>query len=961
VPITLVTGPANAAKAEVVLDAMRRHLAHGDEPLLVVPTRADADLYTRELAGEGAVVGARVERFGGLIEQVVARGGAAGEALRGFAREAVLRALAARRGMDAGPGFLQALAELVAELETRRVTPARFAAALARVEDADAAALRELGSLYGDYRAALERLGRPDAELRAVRALDALRERPALWGATPVLLYGFDDLSPLQLDTVETLGRMAHVTVSLAYEPGRLAFAGRASSYQALAPLAAEHRELPAREEHYAPDSRAALAHLERSLFEPGARRVEAGDAVTLLEGGGERAELELVAREVGALLAGGLAPEEIALVARPGGVSLELLEEVFRRAGIPVAARRRVPLADTPAGRALLGLLRCVPAADGPAPGSLGDLLAWLRAPGLLRVPAMADSFELAARRRGAATATQARDLWEQLHHPLDVLDRLAQAQARGAAALLEAAGRELEWLFSAPRRALAPVLGADELPEAAAVSSGRGALAELRELARGGRELVPGSAAALADALAGVEALAGEPPASGAVALLDPLELRARRVRALFLCGLQEGVFPAGPRARGLLGDDERRRLAQAAGLLLGEAVDTLASERYLLYATLSRPRERLFLSWHLADDDGRVTPRSPFVDDVCDVFASALSERTVRRALGATDHVVGAAPTGIAPAAPRLRDEAVLAELGERAWSASSLERWIGCPVAWFVERVLAPRELDPEAEPLTGGGVAHAVLKDVLEGLRGETGSARVSPASLGRARELLAAALARHEQERPLSLLPERRMALRRRLQADLERFLEHAAGSPGDLEPEALELGFGFAADDERGEGASLPAVELSGGVSLRGRIDRVDVGEDGAAVVYDYKSSRAPASARWVIDGKLQMPLYMYAAERLLGVRAVGGLYQPLSGRDLRARGVLEAGAGVELDVVGTDVLEAADVRGLIDGAVRRAVAAAGEAARGELQRRPQTCAFRGGCQFPAICQCDC
>ena len=34
-PITLITGPANAGKAELVLDDVRRQLAHGFEPLWV--------------------------------------------------------------------------------------------------------------------------------------------------------------------------------------------------------------------------------------------------------------------------------------------------------------------------------------------------------------------------------------------------------------------------------------------------------------------------------------------------------------------------------------------------------------------------------------------------------------------------------------------------------------------------------------------------------------------------------------------------------------------------------------------------------------------------------------------------------------------------------------------------------------------------------------------------------------
>ena len=66
-PITLITGPANAGKAQVVLDAVRRDLAHGGEPLLIVPTRADAEHYLRELAGAAAAMGVRVQRFDGLI------------------------------------------------------------------------------------------------------------------------------------------------------------------------------------------------------------------------------------------------------------------------------------------------------------------------------------------------------------------------------------------------------------------------------------------------------------------------------------------------------------------------------------------------------------------------------------------------------------------------------------------------------------------------------------------------------------------------------------------------------------------------------------------------------------------------------------------------------------------------------------------------------------------------------
>ena len=93
-PITLITGPANAGKAQLVMDAVRRELAHGLEPLLVVPTRADVEHYLRELAGERAAMGVRVLRFDGLIEEAAARAGVAGQSIGGLGRERLIEALA---------------------------------------------------------------------------------------------------------------------------------------------------------------------------------------------------------------------------------------------------------------------------------------------------------------------------------------------------------------------------------------------------------------------------------------------------------------------------------------------------------------------------------------------------------------------------------------------------------------------------------------------------------------------------------------------------------------------------------------------------------------------------------------------------------------------------------------------------------------------------------------------------
>jgi RecB family exonuclease len=305
--------------------------------------------------------------------------------------------------------------------------------------------------------------------------------------------------------------------------------------------------------------------------------------------------------------------------------------------------------------------------------------------------------------------------------------------------------------------------------------------------------------------------------------------------------------------------------------------------------------------------------------------------------------------------------LSDERVLERLRGRPWSPSSLEAWIACPMRWFVERVLGPGSFDPDPEPLVRGGLAHAALHDTFAGLREATGSARLTPARLSLARDLLVSALARNEPAHPLSVAPERRPGARRRLRADLERYLDHAAEADSPLEPAHLEVGFGIDADADRGEASELPAFELAPGARVRGRIDRIDIGHGGEAVVYDYKSSYAPAPAKWVSEGKVQVALYMRAVQELMGLRVVGGFYQPLSGRDLRARGVLDSDSSVELDCVKGDSRPGEEVEELLDEAMALARAAVSEASAGAHQARPRTCGFaKSGCQFPTICRCE-
>ncbi len=236
---------------------------------------------------------------------------------------------------------------------------------------------------------------------------------------------------------------------------------------------------------------------------------------------------------------------------------------------------------------------------------------------------------------------------------------------------------------------------------------------------------------------------------------------------------------------------------------------------------------------------------------------------------------------------------------------------------------------------------------------------------MTPANLPRAREIMNASLdaAEADPQTRLSVNAERAAAIGRSLRADLERYLEHAAALESGLFPHELELGFGFdePGADDHGEASELPAFELGDGVRMRGRIDRVDIGPQGEAVVIDYKAREAPPRDKWIAERKIQVALYMQAVQQLLGLHVVGGLYQPLAGKDLRARGALLEDHDAAGDCVRTDRVEPEELEELLAEALAAARAAAAEAARGALQARPETCGWRGsGCRYPTICRCE-
>ncbi|MGO9823009.1 MAG: PD-(D/E)XK nuclease family protein [Solirubrobacteraceae bacterium] len=956
----LVLGPANSAKAGEVLGAYKAVAPRG--ALLVVPTAVDARHYQRELAADGVVLGG-VLTFSGLAREIALRAGYAGSRLSDLQRERVLATLLGALRFESigasadSPGFRSAAGELIAELERELITPQRFVAALRASSAQDprnAPYARDLGAIYSHYGRELERLGRVDRELYAWQALDALRAQPGSWGRDEVFFYGFDELTALERDAVETLSRIVgvDVTVSLTYEPGRAAMLARAGAAAELTQLADQVLELPALDQHYTAESRAGLHHLERCLFEPDCERIDPGPAVALLEAGGARAEAELVAGHVVSLLRAGVRGGEIAVVYRSARQVAPLVSRVFAQYGIALNAGRELPLPHTPLGRALRGAARCALLDERQARAA--DLLDYLRAPGLLDHQEVADRLEARLLREGRDSVAAARQI---LGWRLSELDELSGSSHPGAQ--LCALARRL---FAAPHRHTAPVLSDAEELDARALATLMRALQEIAELGQqpSGEELV-----ALLDELTVDATVVGS---DDQVVLAEPLEIRARRFRAVFVCGLQESEFPLPARPDPFLSDELRRELAACSGLRLRQRDDALDRERYLFYTTTSRATERVVLSYRSCDEEGNLALRSPFVADVAELFDGGWSDRRARRLLADVVWDPAQAPTelelarsisaarapaaGERAAAERALSEVSLARLRHtEILSAGALESYADCPIKWLVERELRPEPLEPEAEAIARGNIMHTALERVLSEL-GEP----LTPGSLQAAREILQRVLAadgasRLGVGRPAVV----REAALRAIEADLRRYLAHEARAGAGLRVAALEQQFGF---DEPG---SLAALELGDGadrVLVRGAIDRIDVDAQGRAIVRDYKSGTSRAvwpAARWSADRQLQVALYLLVVRQLTPYEPAAGFYQPLRGDDLRGRGMYLD--GTSFGAVNSDARGSEEFDDQLTDASERAVALAVALRSGALTPCPQTCT-RDGCAYPGICR---
>lgn len=115
--------------------------------------------------------------------------------------------------------------------------------------------------------------------------------------------------------------------------------------------------------------------------------------------------------------------------------------------------------------------------------------------------------------------------------------------------------------------------------------------------------------------------------PPGLDYVTIAALERTRRLKIKAAFVPGVSDGVLPRRRREEGLLSDSDRERLRHLGIELSGGAVADVFAEQFLVYTALTRASQRLWVSYPLADAEGKALAPSPIIRRLREITGSAL----------------------------------------------------------------------------------------------------------------------------------------------------------------------------------------------------------------------------------------------------------------------------------------------------------------------------------------------
>jgi len=906
------------------------------------------------------------------------------------------------------PGFLSLILDLLSELKDSCWTPLSFRQEMNRLKklEPDAATKYEaLAGIFERYESALQQLGLRDRR----DTLALFRARQKVEGVKPLYFHtlcldGFFDFTPLQADSVSELASAAeNFFAALTWD------AAHANAFEPVTDTKKMFERLGFALHDLSSDlprfQSSDLAHISANLFssqttatdavkDPKPRRFEG--ALDRFEAPDAEVETEMIARRIlNWVREEGCRFSDMAILLRSVRPYRAILETVFRRFGIPIEIHERERLSESEWIHTAARLVRIF-----KEDWKKDDWIGFLRSSFVTQVARKQKedhvlyAFESDMRKKGVRSgfenwkkafepvlggekeSEENQEEWFPFFIKLETQWRKAKTASEWVRSFKQMLDQEFGMLAFLTENAPAA--------QAAAPARFEKILGEMERASENEATRSDSFDQFAEDFLRLVELDLFSLPHlnQNAVQVYDASLARQKEYQVVFVAGLAEKQFPLQVREDALLSDWERR-LIQKKPYGLAERKSRQQLEKYLFYLAVTRARKHICLSYARRDEEGNPALPSFYLEELSALFEKgirptikkdtqpypAISEivtaSDLRRAsIGALfnpwestkpDETVLAALLKLALADAQTRfdlnkalagDEALIgdarilsrAAFQLKAPSPTRLEAYTKCSYRYFSEKILKLQETEEDTRARNQGIIMHGVLEDFFK----STWRAIV-PDQL----ELwVDQSMESWIQKTPLDLAPyqtflakaEIKKILMRFIQYEMER-LEKTAFQPRYFEYEIPK---------------DKPVVIESGKIkfSLQGKVDRVDVdNENKKFVISDYKRAHSFEKKSLEDGTSLQLPLYLLAVQKLLGLNPAGG--QLLNMKAMKATGFYSEAA-----TEAKKKLSDKEFNEILERALRYSARSLEELKAGKIAVEPRDC--RDGCGYVSVCRIE-
>ena len=351
--------------------------------------------------------------------------------------------------------------------------------------------------------------------------------------------------------------------------------------------------------------------------------------------------------------------------------------------------------------------------------------------------------------------------------------------------------------------------------------------------------------------------------PPGLDEVTIANFDQNSLQNSRAIFVLGFDDENFPRKVSEKNLLNDADRFRLNESGFEISKGGKEQSLAEKFLIYRGLTEARELLYLSYSLADSEGKKISASNLLERIKKIFPLQVQkvELDVLKNFGGKIFAAGEKNLSAETA------QKLYAPAKKMSASVTRFENFNECPFKYFAKYGLNLQErVEYKIQTPDIGIILHAVMSKFGRELKEENRAwSSVNGGELALRVEKILDELTPKLHNKILfstKTLEHRRERIKKVAVESLTRLIE--LDKVSDFSPQIFEQRF----YDEKNFGDVQ--------INLSGQIDRIDLSGDGKYfLIIDYKTGKAKLDLKKIFGGlSLQLAIYLNEAKNLSDVK---------------------------------------------------------------------------------------